>query len=244
MAEESLQLTALATRLRLHSSLSEGDVEALGRLPWTLTTRSQNSQIVREGDATRHCMVLLKGFAHRFRTTRNGERQIMAVYVPGDPVDFDHLYLPMADDGLQALRDCVLALVGQDALRELMVERPTISEAIVRALMVDASIFREWTLNVGQRDARARIAHLLCEIAVRLQAQGFDFANTPIPLTQDQMADATGLTSVHVNRTLKTLKADGVVHRRGGLVVAPNLVAMQQIAGFDPRYLHFRSSHP
>lgn len=243
MAEEPNQLTALANRLRLHSVLSNADVDALVRLPWALIARSHNSQIVREGDATKHCMVLLKGFAHRFRMTINGDRQIMAVYVPGDPVDFDHLYLPTADDSLQALRDCVLASVSQDALRELMIKRPMIGEAIVRALMVDASIFREWTLNVGQRDARARIAHLLCEITIRLEAQRFDFANTPIPLTQDQIADATGLTPVHVNRTLKALKGDGAIERRGGLIVAPNLDVLREIAGFDPRYLHLGSSN-
>lgn len=242
MAPTAQSLEPFTTRLRLHSTLLDADADALARLPWTLLTRPQNAHIVREGDATMQCLVLLDGFAHRFRTTANGERQILTIYVPGDPIDFDHLFLPEADDGLQAIRDCVLASTSQAALRELMAKRPAVGDAIVRALMVDASIFREWTLNVGQRDARTRIAHLLCEIALRLDAQGFDFANTPIPLTQDQLADATGLSQVHVNRTLRGLRLDGVIERRGALVIAPNLEGLRQVAGFDRRYLHARGA--
>lgn len=235
---ESHSLQTFVKRLRLHSTLAEVDAKALIELPWKILTRAQNTQLVRVGDLTGQCMVLLEGFVHRFRITEEGERQILAIYVAGDPINFEHLYLPLADDGLQVVKDCALACVAQKEVHALLAERPAVGEAIMRALLVDASIFREWTLNVGRRDARARIAHMLCELSVRLRAQGFDFENTPIPLTQDQIADATGLTPVHVNRTLKVLSAEGHIARRGALVMLPNPEALRTVAGFDARYLH------
>ena len=238
-APHTSPLDGLVRRLRLHSALSEADAEALRALPFKLLKQPPNAQPVREGDATTSCMILVSGFIHRFRLTEGGGRQILAIYVAGDPIDFDRLYLPVADDGLQAIRESVVARIYQQDLRDLLAERPAIAEAVFRSLLVDASIFREWTLNVGRRDARARIAHLICEIAVRLAAQGFDLGSMSLPLTQDQIADATGLTSVHVNRMLKTLRAEGSIDRvAGGLITVSDLAALQAVAGFDARYLH------
>ena len=232
-------LDAFVRRLRLHSNLSDADAEKIRALPLQLVNLRHNSQPVRQGDRTDKCIVLVQGFMHRFRLSADGQRQILAIYVAGDPVDFEHLFLPEADDGLQVVGESVLALIDQDDLRKLMADQPQIAEAITRALLVDASIFREWTLNVGQRNARVRIAHLLCEVSAKLQAQNFDFENTPLPLTQDQIADATGLTPVHVNRTLKALGADKWIERRGALVMLPSPDGLRQRAGFDARYLHF-----
>lgn len=240
----SMTLDSFVVRLRLHSTLSDADADAIRSLPRRILRLRNNSQLVREGDRTDHCVVLIEGFMHRFRYTEDGQRQILAVYVPGDPVDFDHLFLPIADDGVQVLRDSVLASIPQTHLRNLMRERPAVGEAITRALLVDASIFREWTLNVGRRDARSRIAHLLCEVSARLQAQGFDFENIPLPLTQDQIADATGLTSIHVNRTLKSLGNEKWIERRGALVMLPDPDALRELAGFDARYLHLEHGMP
>ncbi|MBW0006308.1 MAG: Crp/Fnr family transcriptional regulator [Sphingomonas sp.] len=231
-------LGSFIKRLRIHSPIADEDADAIRTLPCRVLRLRQNSQLVREGDLTDRCVVLVSGFMHRFRFSEDGRRQILSLYVPGDPVDFDHLFLPVADDGLQALRDSLLASIAHSDLRKLMRERPAVADAITRALQVDSSIFREWILNVGQRDARARIAHLLCEISARLQAQDFDFENIPLPLTQDQIADATGLSSIHVNRTLKVLNAEKWIERRGALVMLPNPDALRELAGFDARYLH------
>lgn len=235
-------LDAFIRRLRLHSVIPNSDADDLRALPRKILKLRNNSQLVREGDRTDHCLVLVKGFMHRHRYTEDGHRQILAIYVPGDPVDFDHLFLPEADDGLQVVRDSVLASIGQNDLRRLMAARPAVAEAITRALMVDASIFREWTLNVGRRDARTRIAHLLCEVSARLEAQDFDFESIPLPLTQDQIADATGLTAIHVNRTLKALSSEKWIERRGAMVMLPDPNALRDLAGFDARYLHL--AHP
>ena len=232
-------LGAFIRRLGLHSPLSDADADALNALPFKLMKQAPNSQPVREGDATTSCMILVSGYMHRFRLTESGDRQIMALYVPGDPIDFDRLYLPVADDGLQTIRASVIARVYHSDLRSLLARRPMIAEAVVRALLVDSSIFREWTLNVGRRDARSRIAHLFSEIAMRLSAQGFDLTDLPLPLTQDHIADATGLTPVHVNRTLKALRTEGCIDRlAGGLVVISDLEALKALGGFDARYLH------
>ncbi|MGN6376281.1 MAG: Crp/Fnr family transcriptional regulator [Sphingomonas sp.] len=237
-------LQGLLRRLRLHARISDGDADALLQLPVEIVQRRQNTHIVREGDETSYCSVLVSGFAHRYRINGEGDRQILAIYVPGDPLDLDHLYLPVADDTVQAIKDCVVARVRHAALWDLVRGRPTLSQAITCTLLVDASVFREWTLNVGRRDARTRIAHLLCEVAARLEMQGFHLNEVPLPLTQDHIADSTGLSVVHVNRTLKALHADGVIDRKGALVILPNPSRLREIADFDPRYLHVGEGPP
>jgi len=233
-------LDPLVRRLRLHTPLDEDDAVAIRELPAIAVKQRRGSYLFREGDVTAHCTVVVKGFAHRFRTTDIGKRQILAIYIAGDPIDFDRIFLPMADDEAQVLDDADLAYIRNQDLRELVAKRPAVAEAVTRSLLVDSSIFREWTVNIGQRDARTRIAHLLCEISARLSAQGIDLKNVPMPLTQDQIADATGLTPVHVNRTLKSLAADNCIERRGPLVMLPHLNGLRKIAGFDDAYLHFR----
>jgi CRP-like cAMP-binding protein len=234
-------LEAFIRRLRLHSSLGEEDANAIRSLPVIVAKQRRGSLLVREGEQTAQCAVVVKGYVHRFRTTDSGRRQILGIYIPGDPIDFEHLFLPVADDEAQALDDSVLAYIRQPDLRELFARRPAIAEAVTRALLVDSSVFREWTVNVGQRDARARIAHLLCELSARLTAQGIDVENLPLPLTQDQIADATGLTAIHVNRTLKALSAEQCIERRGALVMLPHANDLQKVAGFDDGYLHIRA---
>lgn len=231
-------LHGFVRRLRRHAWLSDDDADAILQLPVDLLQRRQNTQLVREGDETTRCGVLVSGFAHRYRINGEGARQILAIYVPGDPLDLDHFYLPVADDTLQAIKDCAIAQIRHGALRDLIARRPAIAQAITCTMLVDSSMFREWTLNVGRRDARTRIAHLLCEVAARLEMQGFAFEDVALPLTQDHIADSTGLTVVHVNRTLKVLHAEGVINRKGALVMLPDPAKLREIADFDPRYLH------
>lgn len=241
---EEFPLAPFVRRLQLHSSLSEADIEALRALPCTIEDRPKHAHLVREGMETRRTAILMTGFAHRYRVTSEGTRQILTIYVQGDPVDLDHLFLPEADDAVQTLQSSSVAFVARQAMRDLMSKHRAIADAIIRSLLVDSSIFREWTLNIGRRDARKRIAHFLCEIATRLEAQGIDPATSQLPLTQDHIADATGLTAVHVNRTLSAMRAEGLIGRKGALVLVPDGTALQQIADFDPRYLHIRAPDP
>jgi len=117
--------------------------------------------------------------------------------------------------------------------------RPYIGRAIIQLTLIEASIVREWVVNVGRRDARERIAHVLCEFAVRLEARGLmSFNGFELPMTQEQLADATGLTSVHVNRVLKGLEADGLINRRRRHIHFPDWRALQDVGDFSRTYLH------
>jgi CRP-like cAMP-binding protein len=135
---------------------------------------------------------------------------LSAVHIPGDALDFQNLFLDVSDHSLQMLTRAEVAFVTIRDLQVLARERPAVGHAILVKILVEASIFREWVLNVGRRDATTRVAHLLCELGVRLDAEGLaEDYGYELPMTQEQLADAVGLTSVHVNRTLKALEAKG-----------------------------------
>jgi CRP-like cAMP-binding protein len=232
-------LQPLLRRLSTHSKLSEGDKEAILALPWAIRTIEPQGYIVREGDVPGMCGVLLTGFAFRQKLTGDGSRQIVSVHVPGDPLDFQNFYLNESDHNVQALTRAEVAFVGLSELRELARSRPAIGRAIFVIALVDASMFREWILNVGRRAAPARVAHVLCELGVRLDAQGLaDEYGYRLPMTQGQLADVVGLTSVHVNRTLKALEAQGLIKRDKRRVSFPDWQALRDLGDFNQRYLH------
>ena len=195
--------------------------------------------IVREGDIAENCCILLSGYACRHKTTRAGGRQIVSFHIPGDILDLQHLLLTRADHNVQAITAVRIATVSTSAMKRMAQEHPAVGEALWRDTLIDASIFREWVLNVGRRDAKQRVAHMLCEFAARREEAGqgspecFEF-----PMTQEQIGDATELTSVHVNRMLKALGEDEVVVRNKHEVEIINWSHMRRIADFDPSYLH------
>lgn len=232
-------LQLLLRKLSAHSPLDEGDREAILALPWTKRTIEPQGYIVREGDAPVLCGVLLSGFAFRQKLTGDGARQIVALHVPGDPLDFQNYYLEESDHNVQALTRADVAFVERAALRELALARPAVGQAIFVNTLVDASIFREWILNVGRRAAPARVAHVLCELGVRLDAQGLaQEYGYQLPMTQEQFADVVGLTAVHVNRTLKALEAHGLIKRDRRQVSFPDWQALRDLGDFNQRYLH------
>jgi CRP-like cAMP-binding protein len=136
-----------------------------------------------------------------------------------------------------------IACVRTDAINALLDSRPDVSRAVTATLLADGAIFREWVVNTGRRDARQRVAHVLCEILLRLKAQNIPVEPFELPFTQEQLADATGLTPVHVNRTLRDLTADGAIQRSGRFVTIPTWEKLEEIADFDGRFLHFRNTH-
>ncbi len=231
-------LAPFVQRLRLHCSLGDADVREILDLPFKKLNRNQYSHLLRDGDSTHHCMVLLSGLVERYRLTSHGERQILAIYIPGDPLDLEHLFIPLADDWLQTLRRSEIALIEHDALRALNFRRPAIATALICSLLVDASIFREWTINVGRRNAKARIAHFLSELIFRMRAQGINGKDIILPLTQYHIADATGLTAVHVNRTLKAMQSDNLLSTKGGAIRSIDWVRIREVGDFNSRYLH------
>jgi CRP-like cAMP-binding protein len=181
----------------------------------------------------------LSGFAYRHKIAGDGSRQIVALHIPGESLDFQMLFLDEADHNVQTLTRAEVAMIPRGEIQKLARDRPSIGRAVLISIMVEASIFREWVLNVGRRPARTRVAHVLCEWAVRLEAQGLvDATGYELPMTQEQLADTLGLTPVHVNRTLKALEADGYLTRDKRRVSFPNWRRMRSLADFNQRYLH------
>jgi len=144
-----------------------------------------------------------------------------------------------ADHDVEALTKVEVAFVPRKALCDLVTANSNVAHAVAVSNQIDASIFREWILNVGRRDARQRLAHLFCELATRLNAQDLiETTELELPMSQEQLADATGLTSVHVNRTLMALQQEGLITRSKRTVTFPDWQQLQAVAGFNDLYLH------
>jgi CRP-like cAMP-binding protein len=236
------RLSSFIRRLRFHGGLSHEDSEAVQALPWRAVQRTKLSYVVREGDRPNEVSVLLSGFAQRQKHTSEGTRQIMAFSLPGDPLDFECLFLDEADFSVQMCVTGAIACVRTEAIRSLLADRPELGRAIERTLLADASVAREWVVNVGRRDSRRRVAHLICEILVRAQAQHMDTSVFELPFTQEQLADATGLTAIHVNRILKQLSTEGAIRRMGRMITVPDWERLREIADFDERFLHMKKA--
>jgi CRP-like cAMP-binding protein len=232
-------LEYLLRQLEAHAALPDEDRRLVLNLPHRIRRLDPGSYLVREGDLPTHCTVLINGYAYRQKVTGEGSRQILAVCIPGDAVDLQNMFLDVSDHSVQLLTQCKVADVPREALQELVLSRPAIGTAVIELTLVEASILREWVVNVGRRDARARIAHILCEFAVRLESRGLTTVDGfELPMTQEQLADATGLTSVHVNRVLKSLEGDGLISRRRRNIHFTDWRALQDAGDFSRRYLH------
>lgn len=240
MAQE--EITRFIRRLQLQSNLSSKSIDALRALPWRFINRPKHSYILREGDEPKEVSVLVGGFAQRQKHTADGTRQIISFNIPGDPLDFDSLFLTDSDCSVQMSTNGTIARVRPETFHGLMGSHPEIGRAITAVLLADAAIFAEWILNIGRRDARQRVAHLLCEILIRARSQNIETSPLELPYTQEQLADATGLTPVHVNRVLRGLMTEGAISRNGRFVSVPRWDALANVAGFDARYLHMRTS--
>ena len=237
--ETALEL--LARKLNLHHRLSDKDVAAIVGLPHRIRKLEAQSYTLREGDRPERCAVLVSGFAIRHKLTGEGSRQILSINIPGEPLDFQNTFLDESDHNVQMLTRGVVAEIPREAIEGLVATHAEIARAILVNALAEASIFREWTLNVGRRDARSRIAHLLCEFAFRLSAQKLNRNEVyELPMTQEQLADATGLTAVHVNRVLQGLQRDGLIERDRRMIRFPSWLRMQDVADFNSRYLHMR----
>ena len=232
-------LTPLLYRLRRWSALSSDDEDAVLALPYIERSIDAGHYVVREGDEPQRSCLLVAGFAFRQKLTGQGDRQIMSLHIEGDMVDLQNSLLGTADHNVQMLTSGEIALIPVEAIRRIALDRPVVGMALWFETLVDGAIFREWILNVGQRDARTRIAHVLCEFALRMEAAGLGGpSGYELPMTQEQMADATGLTSVHVNRMLQSLTRDGLIVRTKRMVAIPDWQELARVGDFNSAYLH------
>jgi len=183
--------------------------------------------------------LLLRGFAYRQKLLSDGERQIISIHIPTEFIDLQNGILGTADHNVQSLNHSEVAAVPRSALMELADKSASARLAMWIDTLIDASIFREWVVNVGRRDARARIAHLLCELALRLERTGAGRDGSfDLPLTQEQLADATGLTAVHTNRTLQSLRREGLIQLSNGILRVLDWEGLRKVGDFDELYLH------
>ncbi len=237
LADTPLEL--LVRSLRLRAPLADADADAIRALPHTVRLLEAGTYTVREADSTPVCGVLISGFAYRQKTSSDGDRQIVSVLIPGDALDLQNIFLDVSDHSVQMLTRGEIAVLQRADVQALIRENAAVARAMMVNILTEASILREWVLNVGQRSGKERAAHLLCEIAIRLKAAGLaDQYAYELPMTQEQLGDALGLTPVHVNRMLKALQADGLITRTKRVVQFPNWEAMRNVAGFNERYLH------
>jgi CRP-like cAMP-binding protein len=227
------------------AKLTREDRQALLDLPYTLKVMEAGRYIVREGAPTDTSALILSGIAFRHKLTVDGARQIVSIHIAGDFVDLEGSLLAVADHNVQALTRCELALIPSAALIKLVDTHPRIGRAMWIDTLIDGSIFREWVLNVGRRDAKGRIAHVLCEFARRLEVAGLANGDGyEFPMTQEQLGDATGLTGVHVNRMLKAMEKEKLIRRERRFVQIPDWERLRTVAGFNELYLHLDQAGP
>jgi CRP-like cAMP-binding protein len=230
-------------KLQLWGAFSPEEERAMLSLPHKIEEVGANKHIVREGDRPTHSCLLLSGFAFRHKVLVDGARSINAVHMKGDLVDLQNSLLGTADHNVQTLTQAEVAFIPRDAIVKLALDFPAVGMAMWYDTLVDGSIFREWIANVARRDAAGRLSHLLCEFALRLESLGLgEKLSYELPMTQDQLADATGMTPVHVNRTLMELEARGLITRTRRYVAIADWKKLENAAGFIDTYLHLHDT--
>jgi CRP-like cAMP-binding protein len=224
-------------------TLTDDERQALENLPMQMAAIKTYQDIVRMGDAPSRSCLLLSGFACTYKVTVQGKRQIVSFSIPGDIPDLQSLHLKVLDNSVSTISPCTVGFIAHDDLHDICTRYPRITAALWRGTLIEASIFREWVMNVGRREAYQRMAHVLCELLTRLRAVGLveDHA-CDLPITQVEFADAIGVTPVHVNRVLQAMRADGLIELNGERLNIPDWEKLKQAGEFDPTYLHLESN--
>jgi len=231
--------TALVKRLRISTDLSEEDVEAIHALPIKVKDYGAEQPVVRDGQRPTECCLVVDGFCVRSKTIASGRRQILSIHIPGEVPDLISLYLHVMDHDLTTLTPSTLGFISHQVLRDLYRRRPDVGEVFWRDTLIDAAKFREWIVNVGQRSAPSRLANVIVEVRERLKAIGKATGKSfDMPLTQEQIGEALGITGVHANRVIKQLRGDGILDLNRGRVIVFDEARLTKLAEFDDRYLH------
>jgi CRP-like cAMP-binding protein len=198
-----------------------------------------DQDIVREGDRPSRSALIAEGFACTYKVTGDGRRQIQAFHIPGDIPDLQSLHLRVLDNSVSTISPCTVAFVQHEVLHDVSARFPRIVAALWRETLIDAAIFREWMTGIGRREAYARVAHLLCEMMVRMRAVGLAQDHScDLPITQAEFADACGLSGVHMNRVLQQLRSEGLIVLKGTTLLVPDWEKLKAAGDFDPTYLH------
>jgi CRP-like cAMP-binding protein len=202
-------------------------------------THAARKVIIRVGQEVDYSTLLLDGLMCRYKDLRDGGRQISALHIPGDFVDLHSFSLKRLDHNIMTMTACEVAIMQHETLKQITEHYPHLTRLLWFLTNVDAALHREWELSLGRRDALARTAHLLCELQARLQVVGLaDESGFDLKLTQTELAECLGLTSVHINRTLRRLREDRLVEFRSGKVEIADRKGLERAAEFKPNYLY------
>jgi CRP-like cAMP-binding protein len=230
----------LLRRLQAIATPSEEERSVLSSLSGTTRQFRAHDDIVRIGDVPSVVCLLLEGMACRYKVSADGKRQIMSFHIPGDVPDMQSLFIDVMDHSLGALVPTTVLAIRHEIMRGIIEGYPRIAHLLWRETLIDAAVYREWIV-MRDRPAYPRIAHLFCELFLRMQAIGLTNNNAcDLPLTQSQMGDALGLSNVHVNRTLQELRAEGLIVLEGGTLTILDWDGLKEAGEFDPLYLHLR----
>ena len=225
-------------RIRFRHALSAEEEAAIRAIVPPPRHVDRHSLVVREGQHLDASTLLLKGVLCRYKDLLGGNRQITQLHVPGDFADLHAFTLKRLEHNILALTDCTIASVPHDDLRQLIERWPRLGRLYWFSTNLDASINREWELSLGQRSAVARLAALFCELLVRLQIIGHEGTTFALGMNQTELADSLGMTAVHINRTLRLLRDQGLLVYRRGEAQILDLNGLKAVAEFDPTYLY------
>jgi CRP-like cAMP-binding protein len=226
-------------------SLADDDIRALAEATAKRSKFSVRQHLIREGDRPGSVFVVLDGWAIRYKTLPSGTRQIMAFLMPGDSCDLFNGLLAEMDHSIETVTNATVATISREKIDEIMSGHPAVARAMYIAQLIDEGTLRSWIVSLGRRNSVERAAHLLLELYIRAVQVGIIVGGEmELPLTQAILADALGMTPVHVNRVLQSLRKTGAIHLQRGLLRIPNPDLLIKFSGFDENYLHRRMRRP
>lgn len=232
-------VAVLSLRLEAFTRLSQDDKAALAKLSKVSRVVPPRRDLIREGDNPQYVYLMIDGWACRYKTLPDGRRQIVSFFLPGDICDLNVYVLKAMDHSVGAITRLSVADISREEMDDLTTNYPRITQALWWEALVSNAIQREWTLNIGQRSAYERLGHLLVELYLRLKTVGLtQNGSCDFPLTQNDLADATGLTAVHVNRTLQDLRRDKLIELDRRRLTIPDMPRLMNAAMFTANYLH------
>jgi CRP-like cAMP-binding protein len=230
----------LVSKLEHFGALGKDDERALDAMIANSRSVPRRSYLSRDGDVADTIHVVLSGFLTRSRGLSSGDRQIFGYLLPGDVAGLNTFVAKRIAYDIVALTDCVVADVHPQVLLNAMERHPRIARALWWQSLAIEAVLREWIINLALRKSGERLAHLLCELMVRLERVGLVNDGTyELPLTQQDLGDTLALTAIHVNRSLRELREAGLVTMKGGKVFIGNTERLKRFAGFDDAYLRF-----
>lgn len=229
----------LIRKLEQFEKVSADDRRALQDAVREVKEIAPRQDIILEGDKPDNVHLILEGWAARYKLLPEGDRAIMAYLIPGDLCDIHVTLLSQMDHSIGALSRCKVAYIPRDRIATILTERQTLSRALWWSVLVDEAILREWLVTTGHRPADKRVAHFLCEMLLRSRAIGLTNDDSfVLPLTQEELGDTMGLTTVHVNRTLQELRGQGLIASEGRRMIVRDVDRLMEFADFNPNYLH------